>query len=143
MPTASGFIKSVPGGNKFTACFVIDGIQYHFSGNFNPSVQGFISNEATLDYSTEGQLTTQRDFDGKIGTHDVRFVIANGPTISGRLNMPINPDSRVRKGHMVTGLIGACFLCSFTGRGDRLPVDAEGIYGRYTGGNTSGNLASI
>ncbi|KAI1498193.1 hypothetical protein F5X99DRAFT_340329 [Biscogniauxia marginata] len=95
MPSASGFIKGVAGGNKFTSTFVIDDIQYHFSGNFNPAVQEFTCNEATLEYTTLGQLTTQRDWDGKIGTEDISLTIKNGPKISGPLNLPINPASRV------------------------------------------------
>ncbi|RYP76679.1 hypothetical protein DL771_001601 [Monosporascus sp. 5C6A] len=95
MPTANGFIKSVAGGNKFTATFVIDDIQYHFSGNFNPAVQEFTSNEATLTYDSVGQMTTQRDFEGKIGTETITLTVKNGPTINGPLNLPINPASRV------------------------------------------------
>ncbi|KAI0191557.1 hypothetical protein EV127DRAFT_68065 [Xylaria flabelliformis] len=95
MPTASGFIKGVAGGNKFTSTFVIDDIQYHFSGNFNPAIQEFACQEATLEYANLGQLTTQRDFDGKVGTQTVSFTIKNGPTINGGLDMPINPASRV------------------------------------------------
>ncbi|KAM3429601.1 hypothetical protein MY4824_008177 [Beauveria thailandica] len=95
MPTANGFIKGVAGGNKFTSTFLIDDIQYHFSGNFNPAVQEFSSNEATLTYTTVGQLTTHRDFDGKVGTETISLSIKNGPTIDGPLVLPINPASRV------------------------------------------------
>lgn len=95
MPSARGFAKSVAGGDKFTSTFVIDDIQYHFSGTLDPAVQGFHSNEATLEYSSEGQLTTSRDFDGKVGTMDFRFEVANGAKISGPLMMPISPASRV------------------------------------------------
>ncbi|KAM3480916.1 hypothetical protein MY8738_004767 [Beauveria namnaoensis] len=95
MSTASGFIKGVAGGNKFTSTFVIDDIQYHFSGSFNPSVQEFTSNEATLKYENLGQLTAQRAFDGKIGTETISLTVKNGPTIEGPLNLPIHPASRV------------------------------------------------
>ncbi|KAI0103620.1 hypothetical protein F4814DRAFT_432099 [Daldinia grandis] len=95
MPSANGFIKSVAGGSKFSATFVIDEVQYHYSGNFNPSVQAFESNEAVLEYGYEGQLTTQRQLEGKVGTQDIDIIIKNGPTIKGLLNMPINPATRV------------------------------------------------
>ncbi|CAI6100973.1 unnamed protein product [Clonostachys chloroleuca] len=92
---AAGFIKGIAGGNKFTATFVIDDIQYHFSGSFDPAVQEFQSNEATLEYSSASQLTTKRDFDGKVGTQDVTITIANGSTIKGPLNLPFNPAFRI------------------------------------------------
>ncbi|OAA42535.1 hypothetical protein ISF_09707 [Cordyceps fumosorosea ARSEF 2679] len=95
MPTANGFIKGVAGGTRFTSTFVIDDIQYHFSGSFNPAVQEFVSNEAVLTYDTVGQLVTQRTFDGKIGTETISFSIKNGPKIQGPLNMPIHPASQV------------------------------------------------
>ncbi|KAI1157493.1 hypothetical protein F5B18DRAFT_644874 [Nemania serpens] len=95
MPSASGFIKSVGGGSKFTATFLIDDIQYHFSGNFNPTVQDFTANEASLEYVNLGQLTTLRTIEGKVGTEDISISIKNGPKISGPLNMPINPASRI------------------------------------------------
>ncbi|KAL2213186.1 hypothetical protein CC79DRAFT_1327054 [Sarocladium strictum] len=95
MPSASGFIKGIAGGSKFTATFLIDDIQYHFSGHLSPAVQQFQSNEATLEYTSLGQLVSTRDFEGKVGTQDVIFNAANGPKISGPLNMPISPASRV------------------------------------------------
>lgn len=94
MPSAQGFVKGFA-GNKFIATFVIDDIQYHFSGSLNPAVQDFQSNEATLEYSSQGQLVSTRDFDGKVGTQDLTLNAANGPKISGPLNMPISPASRV------------------------------------------------
>ncbi|KAM3445039.1 hypothetical protein NHJ13734_000908 [Beauveria thailandica] len=95
MTTANGFIKGVAGGTQFTSTFIIDDIQYHFSGNFNPAVQDFTSNEAILTYTSVGQLTTHRAFDGKIGTDTISLSIKNGPTIDGPLVLPINPASRV------------------------------------------------
>ncbi|KAI0862691.1 hypothetical protein F4860DRAFT_471472 [Xylaria cubensis] len=95
MPSAKGFIKEVAGGNKFTSTFVIDDIQYHFSGNFNPAVQPFTCEVATLEYAQLGDLTAQRDFDGKVGTETISINIKNGPTINGKLDLPITPASRV------------------------------------------------
>ncbi|KHN94783.1 uncharacterized protein MAM_07379 [Metarhizium album ARSEF 1941] len=95
MPVANGFIRTVAGGNKFTSTFIIDDTQYHFSGNFNPPVQEFMSNDARLEYESPEQLTTHQGFDGKIGTSDTLLSIQNGPSITGHLNMPISPASRV------------------------------------------------
>jgi hypothetical protein len=95
MPVAQGFIRSVGGGSKFTSTFIVDDIQYHFSGNINPPVQEFSSFNARLEYTSPAQLTTQRPFDGKIGSTDTLFQVQNGPAISGPLDMPIHPASRV------------------------------------------------
>jgi hypothetical protein len=95
MPTAQGFIKSVGGGDKFMSTFVIDGIQYHLSGSFNPAVQPFESNQASLEFDSVEQLTAVRNFEGKVGTQDVQVNLANGAHIKGYLNMPISPASRV------------------------------------------------
>lgn len=95
MPSAQGFVKSVAGGNKFTSVFIIDDIQYHFSGFICPAVLPFQSNEAMLEYNSIGQLTNQRDFDGKVGISNVVLTASNGARISGRLEMPISPASRV------------------------------------------------
>ncbi|KAI1454746.1 hypothetical protein F4805DRAFT_302803 [Annulohypoxylon moriforme] len=95
MPTANGTVKSIPGGTKFASTFVIDGMQYHFSGNLNFSLPDFSSNEATVEYTDLGQLTTQRNFDGQIGPDKLSLNIINGPKIVGSLNMPIDTASRV------------------------------------------------
>ncbi|KAM0229744.1 hypothetical protein ACHAPO_009818 [Fusarium lateritium] len=95
MPSAQGFIKSVAGGNKFMSVFIIDDTQYHFSGQFNPAVQQFESHSATLEYDSLDQLTSYRDLDGKVGTQDVSINLANGARISGNLNIPLSPASRV------------------------------------------------
>ncbi|KAG8361638.1 hypothetical protein FVEN_g1069 [Fusarium venenatum] len=95
MPSAQGFIKSVAGGNKFASVFIIDDIQYHFQGQFNPAVQDFQSNDATLEYDSPDQLTTYRDLEGKVGTQDVSINLSNGARIRGNLDMPLSPASRV------------------------------------------------
>ncbi|KAI1656982.1 hypothetical protein F4813DRAFT_397225 [Daldinia decipiens] len=96
MPTASGFIKSLSGGSKFTSTFVIDDIQYHFSGNINPTTPEFESNNATLEYTNKQQLTAQRQIEeGKVGTNNISLSLKNGPTIEGILNSPIHPAVRV------------------------------------------------
>ncbi|KAJ3549544.1 hypothetical protein NM208_g452 [Fusarium decemcellulare] len=96
MPSAPGFIKGIAGGNKFTSTFIIDDIQYHYSGSFNPAVQEFVSNAATLEYTSVAALTTTRDFEGKVGTQDVVIDIQpGGVKITGKLDLPISPASRV------------------------------------------------
>ncbi|KAF4987544.1 hypothetical protein FGRMN_10296 [Fusarium graminum] len=95
MSSAPGFIKSVGGGGKFTSTFIIDDIQYHFSGQFSPAVQPFESFEATVEYDSPGQLTSNRGFDGKVGTQDVQITLQNGAKITGQLNMPVSPASQV------------------------------------------------
>ena len=95
MPTASGFIRSAASGTKFTASFNIDDILYTFAGSLTPSVQSFDCNNATLEYSSVAALTATRAFDGKFGTKDVRVSVANGPKITGPLDMPISPASTV------------------------------------------------
>ncbi|EJD41451.1 hypothetical protein AURDEDRAFT_115507 [Auricularia subglabra TFB-10046 SS5] len=94
MPSVTGFIKSVS-GTKFVAVFLIDGLNYNFPGNFNPSVQTFESDNATLTYDNTNELTSTREFEGQIGTTSVKITLANGPTIEGTLNMPISPASTV------------------------------------------------
>ncbi|KAI0849684.1 hypothetical protein F5Y00DRAFT_269082 [Daldinia vernicosa] len=91
MPSAKGYIKSHPGGSKFTATFVLDEINHHFDGNLNPNVQDFTSNVATLEYEDVGQLTGQQQFNGKIGISDITLNLANGPKIAGSLTMPVDP----------------------------------------------------
>jgi hypothetical protein len=94
MSTARGFIRSTS-STKFTATFLIDDIQYTYTGTIANSVQTFSSTNATLTYSSTEQLTSLRAFSGKVGTQDVTFTAANGPKISGPLDMPISPASNV------------------------------------------------
>ncbi|THH21463.1 hypothetical protein EW146_g106 [Bondarzewia mesenterica] len=95
MPTATGFIKTVSPGTKFTASFTIDDLLYTFAGSLSPSVQNFESNQVTLEYNSIGQLTTRRPFEGKIGKDDFNLTLGNGPKISGTLDTPIDPASTV------------------------------------------------
>ncbi|GAP93233.1 hypothetical protein SAMD00023353_5900510 [Rosellinia necatrix] len=95
MPTADGFIRSLGGGNKFNATFIIDDIQYHFTGNFNPAVNQFTSTGATLDFADIGLLTTQHTFQGAVGPTTISINIQNGPTISAPLDAPISAASSV------------------------------------------------
>lgn len=95
MPTAPGFVKATSSGTKFVASFIIDDILYNYAGSVNPSVQNFSCNNATLTYTSLGQLTTTRTYEGKIGTSTIKLTLANGPVIEGPLDMPIAPASTV------------------------------------------------
>lgn len=96
MPSATRLIKGTAGSNKFTSTFIIDDIQYHYSGSFNPAVQEFVCNAATLEYPSVAALTTTRDFSGKVGTQDITIDIQpGGVKITGKLELPISPASRV------------------------------------------------
>jgi len=92
MPTADGFIKSNSGG-RFVATFTIDGASFNFSGAFSSSAPPFTCNEATLTYTATNQIASSRLFEGRLGPNNVTFTLANGPVISGTLDMPINPGS--------------------------------------------------
>ncbi|KAH7099313.1 hypothetical protein BKA62DRAFT_641211 [Auriculariales sp. MPI-PUGE-AT-0066] len=95
MPTAHGFVRSVADGAKFTSTFIIDDIQFHYSGNLNPPVQDFSCFNATIMYTDVVQLTAQHPFDGKVGPMDIEFRLANGPEIKGPLDVPMHPATRI------------------------------------------------
>ncbi|KAI3536399.1 hypothetical protein CTAM01_02606 [Colletotrichum tamarilloi] len=95
MPSARGYIKGVAGGSKFTSTFLIDDVQYHFSGTISPAVPDFTSNEATLEYESLGSLTSNRDFDGTVGTQSITLEVANGTKLTGQFDRPISPASSV------------------------------------------------
>lgn len=95
MPTATGFIQSVGGSNKFTATFTIDGLLYSYNSNMNPTVKNFISNNAILEYNNKGDLTGQQNFSGQVGVNLIKLKINGRLEISGRLNTPISPGIRV------------------------------------------------
>jgi len=92
MPTAEGFIKSSSGG-RFVATFTVEGLSYNFVGASSSGAPPFTCNEATLTYTAMKQLSATRIFDGKLGPNTVSITLANGPVISGTLDMPINPGS--------------------------------------------------
>ncbi|KAI0199329.1 hypothetical protein F4808DRAFT_214716 [Astrocystis sublimbata] len=94
MPSVPGSIKSVD-DNKFTATFVIDDIEYHFRGSFSPNVQEFTASNSTLEYDDVGNLTSSRQWNGKIGENDIAITIVNGPKIKGNLGSPISPATLV------------------------------------------------
>ncbi|KAF8962443.1 hypothetical protein BDZ97DRAFT_1662864 [Flammula alnicola] len=94
MPSADGFIKSTAGG-RFAATFVIDDLMYNFSGSFASSVPAFSCNTASLSYNAVRQLNSTRSFDGRVGPTTVELRVANGPIITGVLDMPLSPGSTV------------------------------------------------
>jgi hypothetical protein len=94
MSIARGFVRSTS-STKFTATFLIDDIQYTFTGSIANSVQTFASTNATLEYTSTEQLTALRQFSGKVGIQELMFIATNGPKIFGPLDMPIAPASNV------------------------------------------------
>ncbi|KAK6538831.1 hypothetical protein TWF694_010396 [Orbilia ellipsospora] len=88
MPQAPGIVKSASGGNRFTASFVIDGIQYNLVGNLSPSVEEFNSFDASLEYNSAADLTSNQNFQGRLGNADLSFSFENGTKITGSLQMP-------------------------------------------------------
>ncbi|KAG9251963.1 uncharacterized protein F5Z01DRAFT_259407 [Emericellopsis atlantica] len=95
MPSAPGFVKSVTGGSKFIATFIIDDIQFHFSGNLDLPVEEFTCNEASLEYGDMEQLATRQNFDGEVGTEELQLTLSNGPKITGSFMFPINSASNI------------------------------------------------
>ena len=94
--TAKGFINSVPGAaGRFASSFAINKILYNASGSFATSVPEFTCSNAKLTYDDIGDLTSTRSFSGRVGDTDIALTFDIGPTITGRLNMPINPPSTV------------------------------------------------
>ena len=92
MPTAEGFIKS-SSGSRFVATFTVEGLSYNFVGASSSGGPPFTCNEATLTYTAMKQLSATRLFDGRLGPTGVTITLANGPIITGTLDMPINPGS--------------------------------------------------
>jgi hypothetical protein len=89
MPTAQGYVKS-KSGTRVIGNFIIDDFGYTFSGNVNPAVQPFESDNALLTYNSVGQLVASRSWNGQVGPDKVKLHIANGPSIEGQLEMPVS-----------------------------------------------------
>jgi hypothetical protein len=87
MPSVKGTISSL-NGSKFVATFIIDEIQYIYSGNLNPNPGKFSVTKATLNYDDTDQLTGTHSYTGQVGISKVTFNIKNGPVAAGPL-----PDS--------------------------------------------------
>lgn len=94
MLTINGWIKSST-STRFVADFVIDGHAYTFAGNLSISVQPFSATNATLEYASVDQLSGTCQYEGQIGKSGIKLTFANGPTIAGGLDMPINPANTV------------------------------------------------
>lgn len=84
--TATGSIKSAGSGTKFNGQFFINGIEFDFTGDMDPSVASFSVTRATLTYSSTQDLTGTRFLDGQIGPTNVSISLFNGPTITGKLD---------------------------------------------------------
>ncbi|RBA11003.1 hypothetical protein FPRO05_14313 [Fusarium proliferatum] len=95
MSTAPGSLVR-NSANRFTAVFVINGLQSTFSATMNPSVQPFSSNNVTLTYNKASDLTGTRSYNGRIGPDDLALTLDNGVQITGTLNQPgIDPAASV------------------------------------------------
>ncbi|KAF3923619.1 hypothetical protein ABW21_db0204407 [Orbilia brochopaga] len=94
MPSVPGFVRGI-NNNRLLATFVVNDIQYTFQGHCSTPVLPFESNDATLEYSSEHELTTSREFEGEIGPVNISLMVSNGPRINGHLNMPMEPSTRV------------------------------------------------
>jgi hypothetical protein len=95
MPTANGTLTRVS-ANRIIAVFIVDDIQQTFNAAISPALQPFTSNQATLTYNSEGDLTSTRHFSGVIGTTTFKLTLDNGPIIEGALNIPgVSPASTV------------------------------------------------
>ena len=94
--TAKGFITSVPGAaGRFAGAFSINKILYIVSGSFATSVPEFYCSIAKLSWEDIGDLTSTRSFSGRVGETDIVLAFDDGPTITGRLNMPVEPPTTV------------------------------------------------
>ena len=94
--SAKGFITTVPGtSGRFVAAFSIDKIVYTASGTFSSSIPAFRSGYATLKYDYIGDLTSTRAFSGRVEGTNTSLTFDIGPTITGRLDMPIDAPCAV------------------------------------------------
>ncbi|KAK4106641.1 hypothetical protein N658DRAFT_491275 [Parathielavia hyrcaniae] len=88
MPTAQGTLVR-NSDNRFTAEFATDdGLQTTFSATVSPAIHPFTTNSVTLTYDDAEQLTSTRSYTGRIGIDKFVLAFANGPIISGGLNVP-------------------------------------------------------
>jgi len=96
--SSKGFISSVPGApGKFSSSFYVkkSKVLYNASGSFEETVPEFECYNATVKYNDVGDLTSTRSFAGRVGMNDIELTFDNGPVISGRLDMPIDPATTV------------------------------------------------
>ncbi|EKM51149.1 uncharacterized protein PHACADRAFT_199982 [Phanerochaete carnosa HHB-10118-sp] len=79
----------------FQATFTTaDGFTRTFSATINPTVGEFKIDNARLAYNDEDQLTGTDNYYGTIGT-DLNITLGKGPTITGRLVIPIDPTNSI------------------------------------------------
>ncbi|KAF5701465.1 hypothetical protein FGLOB1_10191 [Fusarium globosum] len=87
MPTAPGALIH-NSANRFTAIFVIDGMQRSYVAIMHPSVPPFSSNNVILTYNNVEELTGTLSHSGHIGKNDLALELENGVEIKGKLNQP-------------------------------------------------------
>ncbi|KIM49485.1 hypothetical protein M413DRAFT_438668 [Hebeloma cylindrosporum] len=94
--SANGFINSVPGTpGRFSGSFSINHVVYNVSGSFATTVPEFRCSNATLKYDYIGDLTSTRSFSGHVGDTDIALTFDIDLTITGLLNLPIQPPTTV------------------------------------------------
>ncbi|KAF7342211.1 hypothetical protein MVEN_01809000 [Mycena venus] len=98
MPSVKGTISS-QNGSKFVATFIIDEIQYIYSGSLNPNAGAFNVTKATLTYDSTDDLTSTRSYTGQVGISKVTLNIRNGPVAAG----PLPDDGLIDPASTVSG----------------------------------------
>jgi len=94
MPTAPCNVRSV-GGGSFTVAFIINDVRHQYLGRLNPAMTRFVSSNATLEFNNIEQLTPKSEFDGLIGPEHFSLTLENGLRLTGPLDSPIHPPTRV------------------------------------------------
>ncbi|TEB26942.1 hypothetical protein FA13DRAFT_1712928 [Coprinellus micaceus] len=83
------FIAGHRPSSKFVATFIINKIQYIYSGTANPNPGPFKVNNAVLTYGDTANLTATRSYTGQVGISKIKFTLKpSGVSITGDL-----PDS--------------------------------------------------
>ncbi|KAI0521229.1 hypothetical protein F5B22DRAFT_643956 [Xylaria bambusicola] len=95
MSQATGRIVCTDGGHKITAIFMIDGVQRQFIGQLNGATREFTSMNATIQYGDLNQLLGQHTFNGLLGPVHITLHFENSTTISGSLDVPVEPVSQI------------------------------------------------
>ncbi|KAK6538832.1 hypothetical protein TWF694_010397 [Orbilia ellipsospora] len=102
MPSGSGIVRSGP-GDIFTAMFVIDDVQYSFTGKTSTEGEEFGCWKASLEFEDIQALQGDGTFEAEVGEQELSIVFANGPKITGTLQDPIIPKAIVKgQGHWIT-----------------------------------------
>lgn len=77
------------------ASFEINDLLYNLACTVNPSIEHFDVKDAKIEFGSLDQLTTTRQFYGKIGKNQITMSLANGPKITGVLGKLMDPASSI------------------------------------------------